>query len=539
MKENIPVIDGYEIIKKLGTNDAVSVWKARQVSLDRTVAIKILSVSGTNDPDDIQSFELEARTAAKLKHRGIVQIYDFGKQEKNGLYYFVMEYITGYTVGSWLRRKGKLKEADCAVLAHSVAEALKYAWEQFQLVHCDIKPDNIMVDGDGSIKITDLGIARAVNALEPTQHKTHILGTPNYMPPEQIAADQKVDYRADIYALGMSLHHMLTGVLPFANLKPRQIIKKQKTDKLTNLQQINPEFSIEFAELIDKMIEKKPEMRHKNWQEVINDLIKIEQKHFQAVDSKTSVFTQNQSGTTIPIKLSGEDKDIILCPNCSSKIPAASTICPVCGTKLQQNKNQLHLKPKPVAKKTGESESSAKPEKSNLRQWLGNIQILLTFAIVVFLLVHAFNKVVNRRDILIPVRRHFHYVFVPAVKNGFNNMADAVKDLFTPNPKQNRETGIAELVKSDSGYNECESYEQVLDICKDNLPSEDDYVQLVLKDSSVQVEGIVRKTDRNAVTIESEDGLVTYPFKDLTENSSLRFFPEKMADKIWEYKKTQ
>ena len=154
------MLPNFEVLGLLGRGGMASVWKARQISLDRYVAVKILSSSFSTDPEDIRRFRQEARTAAQLKHPGIVQIYDANFSD--GVYYFVMELVDGYTMGELLRRKGRVTEEDALIVAESVALALDYAWSHYQMVHCDIKPDNIMVDADGALKVTDLGLCRSV-----------------------------------------------------------------------------------------------------------------------------------------------------------------------------------------------------------------------------------------------------------------------------------------------------------------------------------------------------------------------------------------
>ena len=160
-------ITGFEMLEKLGEGGMASVWKARQVSLDRMVAIKVLAPRFASDTDDVEMFRREAQQAAKLKHPGIVQVYDAGTE--NGLYFFVMEYVAGYTVGDWVTRKERLSENDVLLLAECVAGALAYAWDSSRIIHCDIKPDNVMLDDDGSVKVTDLGLARTMNAMHAPQ----------------------------------------------------------------------------------------------------------------------------------------------------------------------------------------------------------------------------------------------------------------------------------------------------------------------------------------------------------------------------------
>ena len=169
---------------RLGEGGAGHVWKA-QISLERTVAIKILTDQLANNPGDIEQFKLEARAAAQLKHTGIVQVYDFGEDE--GVYFFAMEYIKGYSVGDWLERKGKLSESDTLMVAQSIAEALGLQ-DKTELIHRDIKPDNVLVDEDGTIKVVDLGLVKVLNADGQDSFESENMCTPNYCSPSRHTA---------------------------------------------------------------------------------------------------------------------------------------------------------------------------------------------------------------------------------------------------------------------------------------------------------------------------------------------------------------
>ena len=193
-------IPGFEMIAKLGEGGMASVWKARQLSLDRIVAIKILSSRMASDADDVQRFQFEAQSAAKLKHPGIVQVYDAACEQ--GIYYFVMEYVAGYTVGQWLRRKGVLPFEDALLVADGVADALGYAWSKAGIIHCDIKPENVMIDADGTVKVADLGLARTIRTMGAQAEIADIMGTPAFISPEQAEGRQDLDCRTDIYSLG-------------------------------------------------------------------------------------------------------------------------------------------------------------------------------------------------------------------------------------------------------------------------------------------------------------------------------------------------
>ena len=269
-------LPNFEVLGLLGRGGMASVWKARQISLDRYVAVKILSSSFSTDPEDIQRFRQEARTAAQLKHPGIVQIYD--ANFSNGVYYFVMELVDGYTMGDLLRRKGQIGEADALIVAESVAVALDYAWSHYQMVHCDIKPDNIMVDADGTIKVTDLGLCRSVTLIKGGHagNAEEILGTPAYMSPEQVYGSEKLDCRSDIYALGATLYHMVTGRMLFQGKTDDEMIHCHVDDsQAPDVRDFVPEVSSVFVLLLEKMLAKDPNHRHHDWKLVLADLSRV------------------------------------------------------------------------------------------------------------------------------------------------------------------------------------------------------------------------------------------------------------------------
>lgn len=270
-------ISGFEIIEKLGAGGMAAVWKARQVSLDRIVAIKIMHNQQASDPGDIQRFQSEAQAAAKLKHPGIVQVYDANVE--NGMYFFVMEYVAGYTVGDWVRRKGPLSEKDVLLVADCVADALEYAWNSAKIIHCDIKPDNVMIDADGTVKVADLGLARTMNAMTISDELTdEILGTPSYISPEQATGVMDLDFRADIYSLGAMMYHLITGKIMFAGETDDRVLELQVSGTVEDPLDINPHITKGMCSVIEKMLAKKREDRYSSWEAVRADLAKVKRK---------------------------------------------------------------------------------------------------------------------------------------------------------------------------------------------------------------------------------------------------------------------
>ncbi len=273
-----PHIENFEPVQLLGRGGTAAVWKARQTSLDRFVAIKVLSASQAMDPADISRFREEARSAGRLKHPGIVQVYD--ANFTNGSYYFIMELVDGYTVGEWIRRRGQIEEADALTVAESVIHALDYAWSDFNIIHCDIKSENIMVDADGTVKITDLGLARAIVSTKSKEQEAEVLGTPAYMSPEQVTGQADLDCRSDIYALGATLYHMVTGHTLFAGETQADVVmRNQLVATVPNPAQAGRALSHGFVLLLTKMLAKDRKYRQKDWKAVRADIRRVRERH--------------------------------------------------------------------------------------------------------------------------------------------------------------------------------------------------------------------------------------------------------------------
>ncbi len=209
----------YEIVSRIGAGGMGVVYKATQTNLQRTVAIKLLPSHFARDPEFVNRFHREARALASLNHPNIVSIYDLGQMD--GLYYFVMEYVDGVALRE-LMRQGKLTAEQAMRMVPLICDALEYAHGE-GVVHRDIKPENILVDKKGRVRIADFGLARIVRGDAPGGHVTQsnvVMGTLDYMAPEQRNDPRRVDHRADIYSLGVVIYEMLTGQLPVGRFAP-------------------------------------------------------------------------------------------------------------------------------------------------------------------------------------------------------------------------------------------------------------------------------------------------------------------------------
>src|SRR3984957_4171417 len=203
----------FEILERIGQGGMGAVYKARQKSLKRMVALKTLQASLADDADYIARFEQEAVAAAGLNHPNLVQVYSAGENE--GMHWFAMEYVEGESAKTRLKRKGRLDPLEAIAIAIHVATALEYGWRKASLIHRDIKPDNIFLSTDGEVKLGDLGLAKSAGQTQGLTITGHSMGTPHYISPEQVEAMKDVDLRADIYGLGCTLFHLLSGQAPF------------------------------------------------------------------------------------------------------------------------------------------------------------------------------------------------------------------------------------------------------------------------------------------------------------------------------------
>src|SRR5688572_2485507 len=219
-----PELPGYQILDVLGSGGAGTVYRARQVSMDRIVAIKILAPRLAKDQAYLDRFFREAKAAARLNHPNLIVAHDVGANQ--GTYYLVMEYVSGATLQQLLDSQGSLEESRVIDVAMQVARALEVA-HRSGLVHRDVKPANIILSSDGQAKLFDLGLAR-----EGTGSEGKAVGTPRYISPEQAKDSPNIDIRSDLYSLGATMYHLVTGQLPFTGETGAQMLAKHVAEKL-------------------------------------------------------------------------------------------------------------------------------------------------------------------------------------------------------------------------------------------------------------------------------------------------------------------
>lgn len=269
-------IPGYQLIGKLGKGAMATVYKARQVSLDRIVAVKVLPRKMSESPEFVERFYKEGRAAARLSHNNIVQAIDVGVAPE-GYHYFVMEYVEGPTLYDIMQPppvgEGRnFAEAEALDVTIQMADALAHA-HQRNLIHRDVKPKNILLTRDGVAKLTDLGLARAVDDKEAAEMEAgKAYGTPYYISPEQIRGDVDIDFRADIYSLGATMYHLVTGKPPFDGETPSAVMHKHLKQPLTPADHVNTALSAGVGEIIDVAMAKNREDRYQSTEDMLEDL---------------------------------------------------------------------------------------------------------------------------------------------------------------------------------------------------------------------------------------------------------------------------
>ena len=263
-------IPGYKILGKLGAGAMAIVYKAKQLSLDRTVAIKVLPKRFSENPEYVERFYKEGQAAGKLNHNNIVQAFDVG--EAGGYHYFVMEYVEGKTLYDDLLAGKVFAEDKALEIIIQVAHALAHSHAR-GLIHRDVKPKNIMINTAGVVKLADMGLARETTDIEAAQTEAgKAYGTPYYIAPEQIRGELDIDGRADIYSLGATFYHLVTGRVPFMADDPADVMRKHLREELIPPDHINTSLSAGISEVIEVMMAKRKEDRYKDAEELLTDL---------------------------------------------------------------------------------------------------------------------------------------------------------------------------------------------------------------------------------------------------------------------------
>lgn len=280
----------YVVIEQIGEGGMATVYKAKDQLLNRYVAVKVLKHEYTQDEEFIKKFKRESIAAASLTHPNIVSIFDVGEDQE--VYYIIMEYISGETLKEYIKKNGKLNYKKALDIAYQIALALENAHKN-GVVHRDIKPHNIMITDEGTVKVTDFGIARASTVATVT-NTNKVLGSVHYLSPEQ-AKGGFSDHRTDIYSLGVVLYEMLTGKLPFDADSPITVAIKHIQDDLVEPVEIDTTIPLSVNDIVKKSLEKDMFKRYQTTRQLIEDIIKVKENP----NIKISDIQDNSQATRI------------------------------------------------------------------------------------------------------------------------------------------------------------------------------------------------------------------------------------------------
>ncbi|MGB9814176.1 MAG: Stk1 family PASTA domain-containing Ser/Thr kinase [Thermovenabulum sp.] len=289
----------YLILEEIGGGGMAIVYKAKCTLLNRLVAVKVLRPEFSNDDEFVLRFRREAQAAASLSHPNIVSIYDVGKED--AVHYIVMEYVEGKTLKQIIKEEGSLPAPLVLEIAKQICDAIECAHKN-KIIHRDIKPHNVIITPEGRVKVTDFGIARAINCSTIT-NSGGMVGSVHYFSPEQAKGDF-TDERSDIYSFGVLLYEAFTGRLPFTGESPVSIALKHLQEKPTSISKILPGFPYYIEEIVNKCLEKLPGDRYQTITELKKDIIKAQKKleetgYIVPEAEKTLIFKGTEEGEKI------------------------------------------------------------------------------------------------------------------------------------------------------------------------------------------------------------------------------------------------
>lgn len=355
--------DRYEIEKLIGEGGMANVYLAHDTILDRKVAVKVLRGDLAGDEKFVRRFQREALSASSLSHPNIVEIYDVG--EDDGNFYIVMEFIEGKTLKQLIKKRGVLSLSETIDIMLQLLDALATAHDSY-IIHRDIKPQNIMIKESGLVKITDFGIAMALNSVELTQTNS-VMGSVHYLPPEQ-ASGKGSTIRSDIYSLGILMFEMLTGKMPFKGDSAVEIALKHMKEPLPSVRELNPVVPQSVENIIIKAAAKNPKNRYRDVREM-------------AADIKTCLDADKQNENKIVFKYPETDFSDTKTVNVLKK-------------ETKEEKEQ-----KPVVKQITDDD---KIEKSNKKKMIVIGSIIAVFVFIMALIVIIIPKVTESKEIKIP-----------------------------------------------------------------------------------------------------------------------------------------
>lgn len=259
MEEGSVLNDRYQLLERIGTGGMADVFRARDLMLERTVAIKVLHEHYSNEQGFQERFKQEARAAANLSHPNIVTVHDFGFHDDQ--LFIVMEYIPGKDLKTILRQRGRYTVEEAIPLIVQACAGIGYA-HRAGLVHCDVKPHNMIVTPDGRLKVTDFGIARALSTIMPDERADVVWGSPQYFSPEQ-AAGEAPSPASDVYSLGVVLYEMITGALPFNAPTSQELARLHLEEYAIPPREYIPDIPPALEEIVLKVLSKEPAARYR------------------------------------------------------------------------------------------------------------------------------------------------------------------------------------------------------------------------------------------------------------------------------------
>lgn len=426
-----PVIDGYDIFCPVGAGEMASLWLAYQVDNRRRVIIKFFNAKLNCGPEDVIFFNTQAKKVAALQHPNLIPVIDYGFTQ--GRYYFVTEYYSGETLDNFVSQNLPfcdetspfMPEGIVLGLAQQTAEALHYAYTQNNIVHGNLKPENLIWTRD-RIKLMDIGVLYAVG-LGQSQHNrtldTMVLGTPSYMAPEQIQGMQ-TDCRMDIYSFGLTLYFLLTGHVPFEGSDGCEVTQRQITDYIMDPREFNPAISENMVLCIANMTGKNPAHRPANWETVLAQFKTMQQNDslaelFKKLKSSTIRLNLSYTATSAltPIPSDGKDEpqeaasvsaatsnDYMACPFCAELVRKKARICRFCNRTIPRKLVPIAKAKASYSPGTGAyTMTAARPIAVSPHRkphaWPNYVRLILSFALIGLLIFYTYMKFVRHIDI--------------------------------------------------------------------------------------------------------------------------------------------
>jgi serine/threonine-protein kinase len=280
----------YRLIEEEGSGGMAIVYKAQDLELDRFVAVKVLKPDLTKDPEFLMRFREEARAAANLSHPNIVTVHDFGQDGRT--HYIVFEYIEGQDLKDFVQLQAPFDIESTLLIMIELCKGLGYA-HRAGFVHCDVKPQNVLVTNERTVKLTDFGLARALTASYPTEAQEVVWGSPSYLSPERITGEPPTP-ASDVYSLGVVLFELLGGRLPFRGDTYRELANAHLNEQPPDLGTLNPLVPVELDAIVQKVLSKEPSQRYRT----ADQLGRILLKYRQQGEEVTAAFQVNPSQPT-------------------------------------------------------------------------------------------------------------------------------------------------------------------------------------------------------------------------------------------------